>query len=102
MKTITINGEELRLKQTLRSLFVWEQITGRSFEIKSTMDNYIYFFAILLANNPDMSLTWDAFIDALDTDPAILTKFNTLLMESQERDRLFDSEEEGAQAKKKE
>ena len=45
MKLITIKNKEYKIKQTLRALFIFEQITGRPFEIKTMLDNYIFFYA---------------------------------------------------------
>ncbi len=98
---ITINGETLKIKQTLRALFIFEQIRKRPFEIKETMDNNVYSYSNILANNPDTTLTWDAFIDALDNDPSIMVKFTAILAQNEERDAIFDSEETDPQGKKK-
>lgn len=99
--TIKINGEDLRVKQTIRGLFIWEQIAGRSFEIKSTLDNYLYYYALILANNPDTALSWDDFIDAIDNDPSIILSMTKAIADTQQRDKLFESKEEGADGKKK-
>nr|DAT70513.1 MAG TPA: tail assembly chaperone protein [Caudoviricetes sp.] len=71
MNTITINNTEYKVKYTIRALFIFEQITGKAFEIKTLLDNYIFFYSMILANNPDNILDWNVFIDALDSDPSI-------------------------------
>ena len=71
MNTITINNTEYKIKYTIRALFIFEQITGKAFEIKTLLDNYIFFYSMILANNPDNILDWNVFIDALDSDPSI-------------------------------
>ena len=71
MNTITINNIEYKVKYTIRALFIFEQITGKAFEIKTLLDNYIFFYSMILANNPDNILDWNVFIDALDSDPSI-------------------------------
>ena len=71
MNTITINNTEYKVKYTIRALFILEQITGKAFEIKTLLDNYIFFYSMILANNPDNILDWNVFIDALDSDPSI-------------------------------
>ncbi|PIK16934.1 hypothetical protein CTI16_12110 [Prevotella intermedia] len=78
MKTINIKNKEYKVKQTLRALFIFEQITGRPFEIKTMLDNYIFFYSVILANNPDNILDWDDFIDALDENPNLLNDFTEL------------------------
>lgn len=103
MKTIKINGKDYCIKQTIRSIFIWEQITGRVFEIKNTMDNYIYFYSILLANNPDFMI-WDDFLNALDEDPNIIVEMTKKLTQSQEIEKLLnpDNSDNENEDKKKE
>ncbi len=98
--TIKIKETDYKLKQTIRALFLWEQITGRQFEIKSTLDNYLYFYCLLLANNPDF-MSWDDFINELDNDPTILMQISKILTNQNEIDKLFESDEEGDDGKKK-
>nr|DAW15072.1 MAG TPA: hypothetical protein [Caudoviricetes sp.] len=40
------------------------------------MDNYLFFYCMLLANNPDNLLDWDEFIDAMDNDASLITQLN--------------------------
>lgn len=101
VKTITINGKEYRVKQTIRAIFIWEQITGRVFEIQSSLDNMVYLFALLMASNEDFDLSWDQFIDAVDANPLLAGEIQTLINEQiAETARLFPSKEE-ADGKKK-
>ena len=93
MKLITIKNKEYKIKQTLRALFIFEQITGRPFEIKTMLDNYIFFYSVIIANNPDNILDWDDFIDALDESPNLLTEFTELNQEQNKVDTLFNLEE---------
>ena len=93
MKLITIKNKEYKIKQTLRALFIFEQITGRPFEIKTMLDNYIFFYSVIIANNPDNILDWDDFIDALDESPNLLTEFTELNQEQNKVDTLFNSED---------
>lgn len=93
MKTISIKNKEYKVKQTLRALFIFEQITGRPFEIKTMLDNYIFFYSVILANNPDNILDWDDFIDALDENPNLLNDFTELNQKQNKVDALFNSEE---------
>lgn len=93
MKLITIKNKEYKIKQTLRALFIFEQITGRPFEIKTMLNNYIFFYSVIIANNPDNILDWDDFIDALDESPNLLTEFTELNQEQNKVDTLFNSED---------
>lgn len=95
--TITINNKEYKLKYTIRALFIFEQITNRPFEIRNTMDNYLFFYCMILANNPDCLLEWDEFIDAMDNDSTLITQLNQVVIDSTKKNELFNevTEENG-------
>lgn len=97
---IKISNQDYKIKQTIRGLFLWEQITGRQFEIKTTLDNYLYFYCLLLANNPDF-MSWDDFIDCIDNDPQILIQIGKAITSQNDIDKLFDSGETDSEGKKK-
>lgn len=99
--TIKINEREYKIKQTIRSIFLFEEIAQKPFQVITTLDNYLYFFCILLANNEDF-MSWDEFIDCIDNDPTILMELTKKLTQSQEVERLLnpDSESEDKDKKK--
>lgn len=99
--TIKIKEIDYKFKPTIRALFVWEQIMHKSFELKSTLDNYVYFYSLLLANNEDFMM-WNEFVDALDEDPQILNNINKILNRQSEIDKIFESDETESDGKKKE
>lgn len=86
---ITINGKQYRVKYTIRALFIFEQITGKPFEIKTLLDNYIFFYSMILANNPDNVLDWDEFLDALDSDKELMAQLTKLVDDYQKKDSIF-------------
>lgn len=94
MKEIEINGKSYKLRYSIRSLFIWEQITGKSFKIESLLDNYLFFYSMILANNRDDVLDWDTFIDALDEDPTLFKRMSDIIEEQQKKDNLFTNKEE--------
>lgn len=98
--TIKINNQEYKIKQTIKALFLFEEITGKQFEIKTTLDNYLYFYCLLLANNSDF-MDWDAFVDSLDNDPNIIVEITNLLNQQQKIEKLLDTNETDADGKKK-
>lgn len=100
MNTITINNTEYKVKYTIRALFIFEQITGKAFEIKTLLDNYIFFYSMILANNPDNILDWNVFIDALDSDPSIFQQLNQLVEKEQKKQILLCDNSEDSTLKK--
>lgn len=99
MKEIEINGKNYKLKYTIRSLFIWEQITGKSFKIEKMLDNYLFFYSMILANNPDEILEWDDYINAMDEDPTLLKRMSDIIEEQQKKDNLFTNEEKDKKSK---
>lgn len=90
---IKINGKEYKVKYTLRALFIFEQITGKAFEVNTLLDNYVFFYSIILANNPDTNLDWDEFIEALDNDTLLYKTLNDIIKSNQKTEEIFNTEE---------
>ena len=101
MNKITIHGKEYNLKYTIRSLFIFEQITGHPFKIETTMDNYIFFYSLILANNRDNPLLWDEFCDAIDEDPHIVEKIAELVANQNKLEEQFGDEDKTMDEQKK-
>lgn len=101
MKTITINGKEYKIKYTIRALFIFERITERSFEIKTLLDNYLFFYSMLLACNPSDVLSWDEFIDALDDDPTLYQAISGIVKDSHDRSTALSSSNGDTEESKK-
>lgn len=101
MKKVNINGKDYQIKQTVRALFLWEQISGRSFEIRNTLDNYLYYYCLILANNKDCELDWDGFLDAVDNDPNLIIELTKAIADISKLEKMFESGEADADGKKK-
>lgn len=79
MKTVTINGCEYKLAYNLRSLFIYEGITGKPYTGEKSVDNYFLLYASLQANNEDFSMTFDEMLEACDNDFEIFAAFTEVL-----------------------
>ena len=77
MEKITIKGTDYKLKYTIRAMFIYEQITGKPFGISTLLDNYIFFYSMILANNPDNIL--ETGIDIIAVPPGKNKKSLSLL-----------------------
>lgn len=86
---MTIKGQNYKLKYTLRALFIYEQITGKAFELKTITDEYLFFYCVLMANNPDSPLTFEELIEAIDEDMGIMVEFQNFLKKELEKQQLF-------------
>lgn len=93
---ININGKNYTLKNTIRSLFIFEKIAGKQFDGKNLIDYYILFYSNLLANNPDeFNLTFDEFIELNDQDMSLFNQFVEFITKSnQVNNQLIDKDKE--------
>lgn len=95
MKTIKIGDEEYKVKYSIRSLFIFEAITKKQFKIETLLDNYIFFYSMILASNPDKkTLDWDVFLDALDENPKLFQQMQEVVAEEQKKNDLIFVEED--------
>lgn len=91
MNTIKINGEDYAIKYTIRALFMWEQITGKPFKITTLLDNYIFFYCMILASNKDKVLEWEDYLDALDNDRTLFQQMTEIVNKAEEGKKIFDN-----------
>ena len=58
---IKIKDTSYKLKYTLRALFIYEQITGKVFEMTTMTDEYLFLYCLVAANKSAIPLTFDVF-----------------------------------------
>lgn len=76
-----INGKNYTLKYGLRSMFAFEQMTGKPFEISSLFDTYVFCYCCIISSQDNPALEFDEFIDACDNNPGIIEEFNKFMDE---------------------
>lgn len=76
---VQINGQEIELKQTFRSLIIYENIMDKSFSPVGATEIIVYFYCVILASNKDIQLQYEDYLDWLDSNPDILTDFSQWL-----------------------
>lgn len=80
MSKVKINGVEYVAKYSLRALFMYERMTGNNgFETKSTEGSFRFMYAMVKANNPECSMSWDEFLDYVEADPTIAVALSAIL-----------------------
>ena len=72
---IEIKGEKIELKNKVRAMLIYEEIRNKAFNPVTLTDMTVYFYSIVLANKPSISLSFDGFINYLDANPGILDTF---------------------------
>jgi hypothetical protein len=75
---ITIKGKEFIIKQSFRSYLLYEEMTGHQISDISTMKDMLTLLYCTLkgCNVKSWEYNFDDFIDIIDEDPEIFTKFN--------------------------
>jgi len=75
--TIKINEKDYILKQSFRSYLLYEETTGKQIADITTMKDILtLLYCSFKGCNKDWEYTFEEFIDIVDEDPEILTKFN--------------------------
>lgn len=96
---ITLGGTEYLLKYTLRALFIFERLAGKSLKFETTLDTYIFFYSVILANNPGaIGLTFENFIDLLDKEPEVIIDFTKFLSQSDTLNGMLEEDNEGEES----
>lgn len=90
---IKIKNKEYKVKYTFRALMLFEQITSKMFSIDNLTDQITFFYCLLLANNPDDTMTYDEFIDAIDDDSTILNQFQKYLADEANKRNIYNTVE---------
>ena len=82
---ISINNKSFEFKYSLRSMFVFEEIADKPFEIKTLLDTYIFMYACIVANPDNPSLEFDEMIDYCDKYPEVMGEFNRFMDEENKK-----------------
>lgn len=76
---IQIKGEVVKLKYSFRSLMVYEQILGKTFEPKGLTEILTFMYCIIITSKKDLQFTYDEFLDLIDENPGIIKDFSEWL-----------------------
>ena len=74
-----INGKNYTLKYSLRSMFVFEEIAGKSFSVDTLLDTYIFLYSCIAANQDNPSIDFNTLIDWCDEHPETMVEFNQFM-----------------------
>lgn len=76
---IEINGKSYEFKYSLRSMFIFESITDKPFEIRTLFDTYVYSYSCLVSNPDNPPLDFNDYIDFCDTHSEVIESFNEFM-----------------------
>lgn len=86
---VRIKEQEVELRYSMRSLFMYENITGASFNPKSLQDFCTFFYCVVCSSNKDIDLTFDEFVDYLDEDPSKMSEFAEWLSKTMQKNNFL-------------
>lgn len=89
---ITIRGKEYTIKYTLRALFIFEQITGKPFKMETMTDEYIFIYSLLLANVPEIDMSFEDFISVCDEEPSFIIMMQQFISKEMQKQAVFMKE----------
>ena len=89
---IQIKGTAYNIRYTIRAMFVFEQITGKIFRLENLTDYYLFYYSLLVANNPDLQMTFEDFINECDDEPALVIQLQDFLSKEMEKQSAFISD----------
>lgn len=96
MRTVTVQGKELKVAYNLKGLFVYEEITGHPYSGGKLVDTYMLLYSMLLANNEEFSLSFDEFINECDTDMNIYRVFVEVMNDEAKRVEAYNNDKKKA------
>lgn len=97
---VRIKEQEVELRYSMRALFMYENITGQSFNPKTLQDFCTFFYAVLSSSNKDLDLTFDEFIDeVIDPQPELMNQFAEWLSNTMQKNSFLSN---AAQSQEKE
>ena len=70
---ITIKDNNIEIKQTLRSLLLFENIAGYSYQAKGMNDIILFVYCVIVASGKLYDLSYDEFLDWADENPDTLS-----------------------------
>lgn len=74
-----ILDKDFEMKYNLRSMFLFEQITEKPFQVNTLMDEYILFYSCLVSVTTNPPLEFDEFIDYCNEHPEAFEEFGQFM-----------------------
>lgn len=73
---LTIKDKEIELKYSLRSMILFENVTGETFNPKTFTDILTFFYCVVISSSKDYTIKFEEFIDYVDSNIEILNEFS--------------------------
>ena len=89
---IQIKNTEVELKNKMRSLLIYEQITNKPFNPQTVTDMLLYFYSVILACEPSIELTFNEFMDIIDEQPNLFESFKDWLIIEGKKNSIYNDD----------
>lgn len=96
MRTVEIKGNVYKLVYNLKGLFTYEEMAGHPYKGEKTVETYLLMYAMLIANNEDFAMEFDALIEACDEDMNIYQTFVEVMSDEAKRISAFQENKKKA------
>ena len=97
---IQIKNTEVELKNKMRYLLIYEQITNKPFNPTTVTDMILYFYSVILACKSDIELTFSELMDIIDENPSVYEQFNEWLLSESNKNSIFNEDSKKKKVKK--
>ena len=87
-----ILGKNVVLKYSLRSMFAFEEMVGKPFEVKTLLDTYCFCYACIITNPDNPQLDFSEFIDYCDEHPEVMDEFNDFVEKEMKKRNAFNKD----------
>lgn len=98
---ITFKENKYTIKYTLRAFFIYEQITGQVFKMRTLTDEYLFLYCLILANAPDINMSFEDFVSECDDRPDWMISMQKFVHKEMEKQSLLLQESSVEDSKKK-
>lgn len=93
-RKINIQGKEYEFGYGLKSLFLFEQIQGKRFDLRTISDTYVFYFCCFLAMDENfMDADFNRFIQVCEDEPQLAKAMAKALNELTKEESNLDSRE---------
>lgn len=97
---VRIKEQEVELRYSMRSLFMFERVANKSFNPTTIEDFCTFFYCVVCSSNKDLDLTFDEFIDeVIDPQPELMNQFASWLSSTMQKNSFLSG---AAQSQEKE
>ena len=86
------SGFNNNIVKSSRQVQEFQQITGKIFRLENLTDYYLFYYSLLIANNPDLQMTFEDFINECDDEPALVIQLQEFLSKEMEKQSAFISD----------